>query len=165
MNTTTVRDGAIAGAIGGMAMAMWSMVVLAATGDGFWTPVNLIAHAVWDGAPLDGGFDGGALALGLMVHMAMSMMLGVGIALAAERIGHPGPATVGLGVGVGMVAWVMGALVWRSIDRTGFDEFTPWVLATGHMMFGAIAAGALIVVDRLRNGEPVSGALKGAGVS
>ena len=51
MNARKIFQGALLGAAGGMAMAMWSMIALAATGDGFFAPVNLIAHAVWRDAP------------------------------------------------------------------------------------------------------------------
>lgn len=165
MDTKTVRNGVIGGAAGGMVMAMWSMIALAVMGDGFWTSVNLIAHAIWDGAPLGGAFDAGALALGLMAHMAVSMMLGIGIAFVAQRIGRPGPWSVAVGVGVGTVAWIVGAIAWRSLDRVGFDELTPWVSATGHMMFGATVAGWLLVADRLRDSAPVSRVLGGAGAT
>ena len=85
MNSTLMRRGAIAGAVAGMAMAMWSMAVLLATGAGFWTPLNLIAHTLWHGAPVGPTFSGGAMMLGLMVHMAVSMMPGASFAAAASR--------------------------------------------------------------------------------
>jgi len=148
MKISNVVRGAVAGAIGGMAMAMWSMVALAAAGNGFSTPVNLIAHGVWDSAPLDGAFNGRALAIGLGVHMAISMMAGVSIAVGAALLGiRSVNATVGLAVGVGIVAWIVGIVAWRAIDRPAFDEFTPWVLAVGHVMF-AMAAGLVLVVSQ-----------------
>ncbi len=42
--------GAVGGLLGGMVMAMWSMIVMWLTGEGLWTPLNLIAHTFWDGA-------------------------------------------------------------------------------------------------------------------
>jgi hypothetical protein len=49
MSAVNARVGALAGLLGGVVMAMWSMVAFAATGAGFWTPVNLIAHTIWRG--------------------------------------------------------------------------------------------------------------------
>lgn len=49
MNMQTVTRGALAGAVGGMVMAMWSMIVLWATHAGFWEPLNLIAHVLAGG--------------------------------------------------------------------------------------------------------------------
>jgi hypothetical protein len=57
MNRQTLHSGALGGMLGGAMMAMWSMIVLWLTGVGFWTPLNLIAHTLWRGAPLDATFS------------------------------------------------------------------------------------------------------------
>jgi hypothetical protein len=44
-------------------MAIWSMIVLWLTGTGFWSPLNLIAHILWRGAPLGAAFSSGAQVL------------------------------------------------------------------------------------------------------
>jgi hypothetical protein len=155
MDASTLRRGLVAGAIGGMAMAMWSMVVFAATGDGLWLPVNLIAHVGWAGAPLDGSFDAGALALGMMAHMALSMMLGAAIALIASRIGGGAAATGLVALGVATAAWAVGAVAWNAIDADGFEAFTPWVLATGHLMFAVATAAVLAGFERLHRDDPL----------
>ncbi len=153
MDTHAIRRGAVAGAAGGMAMAMWSMIVLAATGDGFWRPVNLIAHLGWSSAPLDGSFSAGALAIGLMAHMALAMMLGVAISLIAARFDGGTAATLLISMGVAMAAWIGGAIVWNAIDSQGFDAFTPWVLATGHLMYGMAAGAVLITFEHLHRDD------------
>src|SRR5260370_21520787 len=73
MNTQTLKRGALAGAGGGMVMAMWSMIVLWLTGAGFWTPLNLIANTVWRSAPLGATFSGGAPVLRPGLHLMISM--------------------------------------------------------------------------------------------
>lgn len=148
MNHKTLTFGAALGAVGGMAMAMWSMVVLAATGDGFLTPVNLIAHAVWRGAPLDGTFNIGALLLGLMIHMAMSMMLGVGIAVMANQLSLSSSTRMIVAMMVPVAAWAGQLVLWQAVDPTGHEAFTPWVLFVGHVMFGMIAAAGFEVAER-----------------
>lgn len=137
-------------------MAMWSMIVLAATGDGFWRPVNLIAHLVWSSAPLDGAFSAGALAIGLMTHMVFAMMLGVAIALIVSRFDGGTVHTVVISMGVAMAAWIGGAIVWNAVDREGFHAFTPWVLATGHLMYGMAAGAVLLAFEHLHRDDVAS---------
>ncbi len=140
MSARTIRASAVAGAAGGMMMAMFSMIVLAASGAGFWTPVNLIAHTVWSGAPLDGTFDGGALLLGLALHMGLSMMLGVVIA-AVIAIRHASGAlpAVMIGTAVAAVASIGQLVLWPAIDEAASDAMRPWVFAVSHLVFGMIA--------------------------
>ena len=139
MNANLVRRGAIAGMIGGAVMAMWSMVVLAATGAGFWQPLDLIAHTVWRGAPLNGTFSAGALVLGMAIHMMTSAMLGVVIAGAAQRLRSVGALAAGMGVGLSV--WLVNQYaVWPLIDSASADRFTPWVFAVGHVMYGVATA-------------------------
>jgi hypothetical protein len=144
MNTQAVVRGALAGMVGGMVMAMWSMVALWLTGSGFWQPLNLIAHTLWRGAPLDAKFSVSAALLGLVVHMTMSMMVGVVFALGVQRIHGNLTAVVGLGMIVGIVIWVvMQYGVWRMVDADAAKAFTPWVFAVGHAMFG-VATGLVV---------------------
>lgn len=141
MNATNARSGALAGLVGGVVMAMWSMVVLAATRAGFWTPVNLIAHTIWRGAPTDGSFRVGALLLGLMVHMVMSVAFGVVLATLATRLAGTLPALLAAGMTFGLVLWLVNQyVIWPAIDETAAQAFTPWVFAIGHLMFGLVAA-------------------------
>lgn len=139
MNSSVLRRGAWAGMAGGVVMAMWSMVALAATGPGFWTPVNLIAHLVWRDAPLSGAFSLGALALGMMIHMATSMMIGVGIAIVAHRVRADAVRAAGLGMAMALGAWLANQyVIWNALDSAAADGFTPWVFALGHAMFGVV---------------------------
>ena len=152
MRIRSVAVGAIGGAVGGMAMAMWSMVVLAATGDGFWTPVNLIAHIFYDQAPLNGTFDGTAALIGIAAHMMIAMSLGIVIALVAARLASGPAATLALALGVTTAAWLGGILIWDAVDTTAFQVFTPWVLLTGHAMFAMAAGGVVAAFGRGKAG-------------
>lgn len=147
MNTQILTRGALAGAVGGMAMAMWSMIVLWVMHAGFWEPLNLIAHTLWRAAPLGSEFSLGAAALGLIVHMMMSMVLGVVFALGAQRIGAHAVTLAGIGMVFGLVVWLLlQYVVWRIVDADAAGAFTPWVFAVGHAMFGAttgLVVGAL----------------------
>jgi hypothetical protein len=144
MNTQVLKRGALAGAGGGMVMAMWSMIVLWLTGAGFWTPVNLIASTVWRGAPLDARFSGGAVVLGLAVHMTMSMALGMAVAVAVRAVTPLAarPAVLAMtGMVFGIAVWlVMQYGLWPAVDAAAAPRFTPWMFALGHVMFGAVTA-------------------------
>jgi hypothetical protein len=116
------------------------MIALAAIGDGFFTPVNLIAHSLWRGAPLDGTFDGAALALGLVIHMMVSMVLGVVIIALTDSPRLGTAARSGIAMGIPVAAWAGQLLAWEVVDPTARAAFTPWVLFVGHVMFGVVAA-------------------------
>lgn len=154
MDTNGILKGALLGAVGGMAMAMWSMIALAATGEGFFTPVNLIAHAVWDGAPLDGTFSGGALALGLVIHMMISMMLGVVIVTATASKGLSSAARALIAMAIPIAAWAVQLVVWDAVDPAASAAFTPWVLFVGHAMFGMVAAAWVVLTERSHDTAP-----------
>lgn len=112
---------------------------------GFWTPLNLIAHTVWRDAPTDATFSVGGLLLGGAVHMMMSIILGVVLVWLAEQV-RATPAVLVLGgMGYGLVVWLVNQyIVWPAIDPTAAAEFTPWVFAVGHLMYGVVAAIALL---------------------
>lgn len=130
-------------------MAMWSMLALAAIGHGFWTPLNLIAHLVWRDAPLDGQFSGGALVLGLVIHMVTSMMIGVGISIAAHQLRADRVRAAALGMAAGLVVWLVNQFgVWQALDSAAADQFTPWVFAVGHLMFGVVTGAVAVTAAR-----------------
>jgi hypothetical protein len=62
-----LKRGAGVGMAAGAMMAMFSMLAMAVSGNGFWTPLNAIAHTLWKGAPLDGQFSLRALVVGVVV--------------------------------------------------------------------------------------------------
>jgi hypothetical protein len=147
MNERKIIQGALLGAVGGMAMAMWSMIALAATGDGFFAPVNFIAHSVWRDAPLDGGFNGAAFVLGIAIHMMVSM-LGVMIVAGTSRRSISTIGAVAVSIGVPMAAWAGQLVAWNAIDPDARSLFTPWVLFVGHAIFAMVAAGWTILARR-----------------
>ncbi len=86
--TFSLADGAIGGALAGIAMGMMSMVLFPLLGiGGFWQPLNLIA-AVFDQEW--GRIAGFALLptlLGMMIHMMNSVLLGLLFAWTASHSG------------------------------------------------------------------------------
>jgi uncharacterized membrane protein YagU involved in acid resistance len=151
MKRESLVAGSVGGLLGGMVMAMWSMIVLWMLGVGFWTPLNLIAHTFWRDIPTDATFSVSGLIIGGAVHMMMSIILGVMLALLAEQV----PATPNVlllgGMGYGLVVWLINQyIIWPVVDPTAATAFTPWVFAVGHLMYGVVAAAALLPQLRTR---------------
>ncbi|GAA3727964.1 hypothetical protein GCM10022205_10880 [Spinactinospora alkalitolerans] len=120
------------------------MIVFWLLGEGFWTPLNLIAHTFWRSVPTDATFSVTGLVLGLIVHMMVSMLFGLVIAAAAGRLRMSLPLLVVAGAVFMLIVWVIMQLgVWRVIDPVAAREFTPWVFAVGHVMYGAVAAAVV----------------------
>lgn len=159
MNQRKIIQGALLGAAGGMVMAMWSMIALAATGDGFFAPVNFIAHSLWRGAPLDGGFNAAAFVLGIVIHMMVSMTLGVMIVIGASRRSISTTGAVAVSIGVPLAAWAGQLVAWNAIDPDARSLFTPWVLFVGHLMFAMVAAGWTVIARRQTATATASGSL------
>jgi hypothetical protein len=140
--------------VGGMRMGMFAMLAMWLDGQrdtGFWTPLNLIAHTIWRGAPLDAEFSGGGLVLGGIIHMMMSMGLGAGIAVLVSRVTRLG-ATLGsrivTGVVIAMTVWaVTEYVIWPLIDSAAADAFTTWIFAVAHLVFGMTTPLALYALS------------------
>lgn len=160
------RIGAIAGLAGGMVMAMWQMVVGAAAQQptavpgidtSFWTAITAIPSVPFGMDWFHGGFELGAVAVGLMGHMMNSMMLGaVGVGLLAMVLGsRPGIAkAIALGMMFGLLleVVVVNLIVNRiqAVDTlyTATPQWSWWV---AHAMFGAVVG--LVAASLLRRGD------------
>lgn len=153
MNGRTVKFGLLVGMVGGTGMAMWSMMALAVTGHGFWTPVNLIAHTFWKGAPLDGAFSMPALAIGMSVHLMISMAIGLVMAVLVEHRALDGLSVLTVGLVLGVGAWTVQAFAWPAVDSTASSTFTPWVFAVADVMFAMGAAMMLLRLEHRRVGS------------
>ena len=154
MDARPITRGAIAGMVGGMMMGMFAMLAMWLDGQpetGFWTPLNLIAHTVWRGAPLDAEFSGGALVLGGVIHMMMSMGLGAAVAVIVSKVGRLGRSLgtrVFTGLVIAMTVWIaMDFIIWPLIDSAAADAFTTWIFAVAHAVFGMTAPLALYALS------------------
>jgi hypothetical protein len=154
MDARTITRGAIAGMVGGMMMGMFAMLAMWLDGQretGFWTPLNLIAHTLWRGAPLDAEFSGGGLVLGGVIHMMMSMGLGAAVAVIVSKVGRFGRSLgtrVLTGLVIAMTVWIaMDFIIWPLIDSAAADAFTTWIFAVAHAVFGMTAPLALYALS------------------
>lgn len=154
MQTRILRTGVLIGLVGGTAMAAFAMAAMWATGRGLFTVVNLFAGTFWQGAPTDGTFVPGAFVLGVSIHLVVSMFVGTVIAWLVARGQVDAGAIILLGVGIGTGAWVVQSFVWTAIDAEAQQQFTPWILATAHLVFALGAATFLTWLQR--HDEPVA---------
>ncbi len=146
-----VRTGLIAGAVAGMMMAMWQMIVGAIATEptavpgidsSFWTAVTSIPSVIFGLQWFHGGFEFWAVFLGLMGHMMNSMVLGVvGLTLATTVLG-PRPkiaAAMAFGMMFGLVleVVVVNLIVNQIQDVDTLYTSTPeWSWWVAHAIFG-----------------------------
>jgi hypothetical protein len=148
MNTRILRSGFLIGLVGGGAMALFAMGAMWATGRGFFTVVNLFAHTFWPSAPIDATFAPAAIGLGLVVHVVVSTIVGTTIAWLVDKGQLDAGIVVLVGIGIGTCVWVVQAFAWAAIDADAHQQFTPWILATAHLVFALGAATFLTWMQR-----------------
>ena len=152
LGSRVVRAGVVAGLVGGMMMALWTMVLgaiarnptaVAGIHQSFWTPVTSIASVVFGKSWFHGSFEFWAVFLGLMGHMMNSAMAGVaGVALSRRLLGDPPNRLKAMVVGVMMGLLLEVVVVKLAVNhiqdvRTLDTSIPDWGWWVGHVMFGA----------------------------
>jgi len=148
MNKRILQSGFLIGLVGGGAMALFAMGAMWATGRGFFTVVNLFAHTFWPDAPIDGTFAPAALGLGLVIHVIVSTIVGTTIAWLVDKGQLDAGIIVLVGIGIGTCVWVVQSFAWAAIAADAHQQFTPWILATAHLVFALGAATFLTWMQR-----------------
>ncbi len=103
-----VEAGAVGGLIGGVMMAAFAMLYDAAIGLGFFGPLRAIAATLLGRDAVTTG--GGAILLGLAVHVGVSIVLGVFFAALTPRQVPPA-AAIAFGMFAGLAILVIMSLV------------------------------------------------------
>jgi hypothetical protein len=162
-----VLAGVVGGLVGGAAMALPAVLWAAASGHGFWYPINLLAGMVLpnlEGADLGNFHADWFLAAGA-VHAVLSVVFGVLFALAAPRLPPmPGPVAWGglvlpllwTGVSYGLMGVVNPVLQGR------VDWF--WFIVS-QFVFGVVAAGVVLRSGMVPIPPAGRGAVEGGGQS
>jgi hypothetical protein len=163
---TVVRTGLIAGAIAGMMMAMWQMVVGAIAQDptavptihqSFWTAVTSITSVIFGLDAFHGSFHFWSVIGGVGGHMMNSMMLGVvgvGLLTAVQgRRPHPlGAIMQGVMFGLVLEVVIVNLIVNRIQDVNTLYTSTPeWSWWVAHGIFGMTLG--LVAATLLRRGS------------
>lgn len=152
---------AVSGAAGGVAMAMWMMIYSAATGNGFWSPLNVcMASFVYRSdaqmmihdmmmhpgmISMNEPLNASHLAVGFLLHMGFSIVVGVSFALIllaairvlrlpllATRVGYTGAAVIG-----GLVLYgLMMYLILPQANPLMVDATPRGAFIIGHALYG-----------------------------
>ena len=153
--------GALAGLAGGIGMALWQMIDSAATGNGFWTPLNLcMASFVWrgqaamiehdmmmhPGMSMNMPVAAGHLAVGMILHLAFSIVVGIvfitvlfGLRRAGLGVLRSAPVYVAASVaGAALLYVVMMYLVlpWANPLMCHMTPRGPFFI--GHLVYGLV---------------------------
>jgi len=140
-----VVAGVIGGLVGGAVMAVPAILWAAASGHGFWYPVNLLAGMVLPGpgavevARL-GTFQAEWLVVALPIHVVLSAGFGVLFALAIPRL-PPIPAPIAWGGLILPMAWTGTSYGLMGVVNKALQENVswPWFIVS-QFVFGVVAA-------------------------
>lgn len=151
-----VAAGALAGLLGGLVMALASMLRSDAAGAGFWLPMRNIA-AVWYGVEaLIAGT--GAILVGLLTHTVVSAAWGGLFGFAAGRDSSIGIALLmGLGYGIAvLLVMTLGILPWLNETMAARVALQPiWFWLGVHLLFGGTVGILTPPFARAMAGETV----------
>ncbi len=136
-----VLAGAVGGGVGGVAMAAPALLWAAASGQGFWYPINILAGMVRpvEAAQL-GSFHGEWFVVAAAMHAALSLAFGVLFAIVHSRL-PPMPAPIAWGglllpmVWTGISYGLMGVVNKALQDHVSW----PWFIVS-QFVFGVTAA-------------------------
>lgn len=131
--------GALAGLIGGIAMAMVGMIASLAMGAGLWAMPSMIAGIVLGPqAAMAGG--AGVVLIGFMLHMMLSVIYGLIYAAVVNGLTHEFWATGFIG---GLLLWLVNfyviGLVLPGAQAMAHQE-PAWLAVVTHLVFGGVSA-------------------------
>jgi len=154
---------AVSGAVAGLVFALWMMIYSAATGNGFWTPLNvcmasfiyrsdaqMMLHDMMmhPGMSMNEPVQASHLAVGFLVHMSFSVVVGIAFALViffatrvlrlqvlTTRVGYVGAATIGAVI---LYALMMYVILPPPIGANPvIPDMTPrGAFIIGHILYG-----------------------------
>lgn len=133
-----ITSGAIAGVLGGIALGLILCLQSAATGMGFFFPIQLASGVFYGDDAILGGV--GPTVAGLVIYVVSSVILGCVFALFL-RPRTPTTDAVAFGLIFGIVVWALRSyIVLPSFNPTLTDRMNliPGWWFLGHLAFGAI---------------------------
>jgi hypothetical protein len=146
----------VAGVVASVVFALFTAVWFGVGGEGFWRPLNLIAHTVWRKAPTDGALHVPSVLLGAITLLVVGVL--VMAPFAAVGLGaRLGAISLILGAGIyANVVWVFGHnLMWRALDPYAAAQFSPGVAWAAHIIAG-LAGGTTLALLNTIGGRPAA---------
>ncbi len=142
----TIRQGAIAGAAGGLAEIAWITLYAAATGGN----ASTLARGVTTAAGASALLPADAVALGVAVHMTIAVALGVALAFVWRSLTSRGtpkhsvfPCMIAMLAGI----WAINFFVVLPIVSPAFVSLVPYsVSMVSKLQFGLAAASAFYLL-------------------
>lgn len=133
------------GLIASIAFGMMEMLIEAAIGRGFWSPVKYIAAVFTHGTDTDPTFAAVPVVVGLMGHMMNSVVFGMLFAVTTRRVRDPLVLTAaGMAYGAAIFT-VMWFTVLPAIDPA-MTLLNGAGFLLSHLMYGAVLGGGLAAV-------------------
>ncbi|MDB5106849.1 MAG: conserved hypothetical rane spanning protein [Fibrobacteres bacterium] len=137
----------VSGLVGGLAMASYLMAVLGILGQGFFTPMNLVAAVFPPFRPVLSGFHPAAAFIGMAIHLGVATLWGLVLGTLQRKAlpdlfnGTWSQSAVGLALG--FIAWMTtGLRIGPAIDPAlGFLPASHAFIA--HLVFGIATATVL----------------------
>ena len=138
--------GVAGGLVGGAAMAVPAVLWAAASGRGFWYPINLLAGMILpDAGNLDlARFHADWFLMACAVHAVLSSAFGVLFALVASQLPHM-PAPVAWGGLVLPLLWTGISYGLMGVVNPVLQERVDWAwFIVSQFVFGVVAAGVVL---------------------
>jgi hypothetical protein len=144
----SVAIGGLAGLVGGLVASMFMTAVAMSGGGDAWVAAKIAAAPFVGVRAMAPGFDGDAVILGVIGHVAVSAVWGALFGLVALRL--PAPAAPAAGVLWGMIVWlVMYYVLLPVLGIRYVVTSTPLAVAAGqHMVFGLAVALTFVALRR-----------------
>jgi hypothetical protein len=155
MATTRGRDigaailaGALAGVIAGLVLAILMTLLGVANGVDPWVAAKTAGAPFLGERAIESGFDGPALLVGVLTHLAVSA--GWGAAFGLVFMGLPTGMTVAAGLAWGVVVWiVMYYIVLPLAGLAALARGAPMAMAVlDHLVFGLALALGFVPLER-----------------
>lgn len=133
----SARQGLVAGVAAGLALALVSGALSAASGRGGWLPVNAAGSFFLGVVPIPADFAGAPSILGLAVMGVLGGLLGALYATAQEPVDTP--SLLVIAVYYGFVTWIMATFAVLSwLNPAVRAVWQSWPVLAGHLTFGAV---------------------------
>jgi hypothetical protein len=149
-----VQGGIVAGIVGGIALAVYLLLMAAFSGADAWPALKGASAPFMGERAFDPGFDLGAVILGVVLHFLVSIGWGVLFAVFAYGLGRG--QTLAAGLGFGIVVWLV--MFYLILPLFGMAEVTASVpIASAifeHLLFGFFVAVAFLPYQPLVPAAP-----------
>jgi hypothetical protein len=138
--TIAVTGGALAGALGGIVLSLYTLLAILSGHADPWIAFKLAAAPLYGDRVIAPGFEVGPVLLGVTAHFAISVVWGVLFGVLAFGLSRM--ATVFAGLACGLCAWIV--MIYLVLPTTGLAEVTAGSSTAGtilaHLVFGATLA-------------------------